>query len=415
MARNSVQLVKWTPTQKIEYIQGKQILGIKIDWKLVRKEFKKLRCPANTHNPLLADFDNCGYVIDLSDRSRGKTTNKLLVGLILFKLYGINLHYIRQNSEDCELKAIRKLYETVLDYNYISKIFDDEFNDIRYVGKRWYLVKRDGSETLYQCEDDCTFCCGLNESDHLKSTYNAPRGDMIFFDEFISTFYGASDFVRFNDICKTIIRERQSPVIFMSANTINKNSPWFDEFVIRKEIEPMKQGDAKLINSYDTHIYVELLTADNSEVRKAVNKRFWGFPNPKINAITGRGTWATDHYQRIPIYRDMDEDEQPRTLQDVVFISMSGKLVKLKLVKDNNLGLCVFVTPATITHDDSYILTADDITSKRTIFGLGRGTFIESYWRLYERNKFYYSNDTEGDFVKAYITYYHSKAHKMKG
>ena len=58
---NTIQLVKWKPTQKIEYIQGKQALGIKIDWKLVRKEYRKLHCPAHTHNPLLADFDTCGY------------------------------------------------------------------------------------------------------------------------------------------------------------------------------------------------------------------------------------------------------------------------------------------------------------------------------------------------------------------
>lgn len=412
---NTIQLVKWKPTQKIEYIQGKQALGIKIDWKLVRKEYRKLHCPAHTHNPLLADFDTCGYVIDLSDRSRGKTTNKLLVGLILFKLYGINMHYIRNTSEDCQLKAIRKLYETVLDYNYIDKIFDGFFNDIKFIGKRWYLLKRNDSGLEYQCEDDCTFCCGLDESDHLKSTYNAPRGDMIFFDEFIATFYGAYDFVRFNDICKTIIRDRLSPVIFMSANTINKNSPWFDEFAIRKEIETLQQGESKVINSYDTHIHVEILPADNSEVRKAVNKRFWGFPNPKLQSITGKGTWATDYYQRIPLYRNAEEDEQPTTLQDVVYISMSGKYVKLKLVRDKDLGLCVFVTPATITHEDSIILTGDDITSKRMLFGFGRGTFIESYWKLYEKNKFYYARNSEGDFVRSYLGYVKTKSVKMKG
>lgn len=410
----TIQLVKWKPTQKIEYINNNQALGIKIDWKLVRKEYRKLHCPPSTHNPLLADFDKCGYVIDLSDRSRGKTTNKLLVGLILFKLYGINLHYIRQSSEDCELKAIRKLYETVQDYKYIAKIFDDMFNDIKYIGKRWYLMKRSDNGIEYQCEDDCTYCCGLDESDHMKSTYNAPRGDMIFFDEFISTFYGANDFVRFNDICKTIIRDRLSPVVFLSANTINKNSPWFDEFIIRKEIETMEQGESKIVNSYDTHIYVEILTADNSEVRQAVNKRFWGFPNPKLASITGKGTWATDHYQRIPIYRN-PYDEQPRTLQDILYISMSGKLVKLKLVNEPTLGLCVFVTPATIVHANDIVLTADEITNKRTLFGLGKGTFVEAYWKLYDQNKFYYARNSEGDFVRSYLSYYKTKAVKMKG
>lgn len=410
----TITLKKWTPTEKIEYIDGKQKLGIKIDWKLVRKEFRKLHCPVEAHNPLKADMEKCGYVIDLSDRSRGKTTNKLIVGLILFKLYGINLHYIRQKSEDCELKNIRKLYDTVLDYNYISAIFDDVYNDIKFIGKRWYLLKRNENGICYQCEDDCTFCCGLDESDHLKSTYNAPRGDMIFFDEFISTYYGASDFIRFSDICKTIIRDRLSPVIFMSANTIDKNSQWFDELCIRKDIEPMEMGDKKYIESeLGTHIYLEILNRNVSQERENVNKRFWGFPNPKLASITGKGTWATESFQHIPIYTE--DDEKPRELQNIVFIYMSGKYVKLKLVNDEKLGLCVFVMPATRIYDDSVILTADNITSKRQLFGLGKGTFVEAYWKLYDKNKFYYSRNSEGAFVKSYLGYYKTKNVKMKG
>lgn len=409
------QLKKWFPTQKIEYIDGKQKLGIKIDWKLVRKEYHKLHCPADSHNPLMADFDKCGYVLDLSDRSRGKTTNKLLVGLILFKLYGIVLHYIRQRKDECEYKMLCDLYETVKDYNYIKKIFDDEYNDIEYVGKRWYLIKRTVSgDIAYSCEDNCTFCIGLDENDKLKSTYNAPRGDMIFHDEFITSVYGWNDFIRFTDICKTIIRDRLSPVIFMSSNNINKNSQWFDELCIRTDIESMEMGDKKYIETnLGTHLYIDFLSENVSPVREKVNMRFWGFPNPRLASITGKGSWATESFQHIPTYQE--EDEQPRELQNVVFISMSGKLVKLRLVKDYALGLCVYVTPATKTYDDSVILTADDITSKRHLFGLGKGTFLEAYWKLYDQNKFYYARNSEGAFVKSYISYYRTKSRSMKG
>lgn len=400
------QLKKWNPTEEIKYIEDKQKLGIKIDWKLVRKEYNKLHCPADSHNPLKADFSKCGYVIDLSDRSRGKTTNKLLVGLILFKLYGIILHYVRQKKTDCEPKMLKDLYKTVCDYKYIQKIFGDDYNDITYVGKRWYLIKREKDGSIsYQCEDNCTFCIGLDESDDLKSTYNAPRGDMIFHDEFISTIYGYYDFIRFSDICKTIIRDRLSPVIFMSANNINKNSIWFDELCIRKDLEPMEQGDSKYIESeLGTHIYLEILSANITKERANVNKRFWGFPNPKLTAITGRGTWATENYQRIPLYR-ADEDTQPRELQNVVFVSMSGKYVKLRLVQDIERGLCVFVTPATKIYDDSIVLTADEIHNKRMIYGFGLETFLKAYWKLYKQNKFYYATNSEGAFIKSYISY----------
>ncbi len=431
------QLKKWTPTQPIKYIDKKWLdahgiklsqeeldelkdnekkLGIQIDWQLVRKEYAKLKCPKSTHNPLKADMENTGYIIDMSDRSRGKTTNKLLLGLILFKLYGIVLHYVRQRKEDCALKSLRDLYKTVLEHKYIEKIFGNEYNDIEYIGKRWYLVKRgaDGS-VKYSCEDNCTFCVGLDESDGLKSTYNAPRGDMIFHDEFISTVYGYNDFIRFSDICKTIIRDRLSPVIFMSSNTINLNSQWFDELCIRKDVEMVEQGDSKyIISPLGTHIFFEMLNPDTSDVRENVNKRFWGFPNPRLASITGKGKWATESFQHIPLYRD-SEAVQPRTLQNILFLTMAGKYVKLKLVDDAERGVCVFVTPASKVYDDSIILTADDIHSKREVFGIGKGTFIEAYWRLYDKNKFYYATNAEGALVRAYLGYYKSKYAKMKG
>ena len=89
--------------------------------------------------------------------------------------------------------------------------------------------------------------------------------------------------------------------------------------------------------------------------------------------------------------------------------------MKLRLIKDVNLGVCVFVTPATRTYDDSVILTADDITSRRQLFGLGKGTFLEAYWKLYDQNKFYYARNSEGAFVKSYISYYRTKSRSMKG
>lgn len=403
----------WKPKEEIEFIDGNKNLGIKIDWSKVRKEFRKLGIPKNTYNPLKADLNKCGYVIDMSDRSRGKTTNKLILGLLLYKMYGITLQYIRQKKLDCERKNIINLYETVIEHNYIEKIFDNNFNDIEYYGKRWYLIKRDNEGNIeYKNEEHCTFCIGLDESDTLKSTYNAPKGDIIFHDEFITTIYGYNDFIRFSDICKTIIRDRISPVIFMSANTININSPWFDELCLREEIETMNRGESRYIESeLGTHIYIEILGEDISKARDNVNKRFWGFKNPKLISITGKGTWATENYQHIPTYEC--EDDEPQILQNRVFIRMSSKLVKLKLVNDKERGLCVFVTPATKVHNDSIIMTADDINKKNEVFGVGKGTFLDAYWKLYAKNKFYYSRNSEGSFVSAYLSYFKTKIKEM--
>lgn len=426
----------WKPTEKIKYIdkkwldkqgvklspeeleeleQNPQKLGIQIDWELVKKEYNKLGIPKDTYSPLKADVTKVGYVIDLSDRSRGKTTNKLILALVLFKLYGIILHYVRQRKSECERKMIADLYKTVLDHNYIEKIFGKTYNSIFFYGKRWYLCKIDETgEIKDKCEDNCTICIGLDESDSLKSTYNAPRGDMIFHDEFITSVYGYNDFIRFCDICKTIIRDRMSPVIYMSANTINKESPWFAEMGLEKTIQPMEMGNYEYVCTEEgTHIYIEILEENVSGIRDSVNKRFWGFKNDKLISITGKGTWATESYPHIPIYRE-DEDVKPRIIQNIVFISMNSKYVKMQLVKDEKRGLCVFVQPATKVYDDSLILTFEEIKSKREVFALGLDTFVKAYWKLYEQNKFYYARNSEGAFVKAYISYCRTKLQAMR-
>jgi hypothetical protein len=405
----------YKPTEKINYIDNKIENGIKIDWNKVRKEFKKLNIPSYTHNPLKCDIENCGYIIDISDRSRGKTTNKLIIGLILYKLYGITLQYIRCRSSSLRGNEKLDLYKTVTENGYIEKIFGKEYNGIINKSRRWYLCKFDETgEIIEQNTESNTVCIGLDESDLLKSTYNAPRGDMIFFDEFIETHYGLTDFVRFADIVKTIVRDRVSSVIFMSSNNINLNSPWFDEFCIRNEIEHMKQGDSKyIVSELGTHIYLEILGEDTSDRRIKSNRRFFGFRNPKLISITGRGEWATETFPHIPTYGD--EDTPPEILQNNVFIKLSGKYVKLKLVNDSKIGVCVFVTPATKIYGDSIILTSDEITNKNEIYGIGTGTIFDIYWKLYMSNLFFFSRNSEGAFVKSYLSYAHSCIINKKG
>lgn len=391
----------------VKYINNDPNLGIEIDWDIVKKEFRKLKVPKEFPDLFYnVDFSKIGYYIGLSDRSRAKTTNLLLYGLILYKLYGIQLQYLRQTKNMVEPKMIRNLYSTVREHGYIAKIFDNEYTDIFYLGKRWYLCCYDeNGEIIRKSSEHVTMCIGLDENEELKSVYNAPRGDIIFLDEFISSFYGYNDFVRFADICKTIIRDRISPQIFLMANTIDINSPWFDEMGIRQYVEAMVQGDSKYIETdYGTHIFLAILEKNISEQRFKVNRKFFGFKNPKLASITGKGGWAVESYPHI----GKQKDGEYKILQDCVYIKFAEKFVKLKLVQDTNRGLCVWVHPATPPkRDDSIILTCEEITEPNQIFGVAKDTNLyKIYFGLYKQNKFFYSRNSEGAFVHSYLSYY---------
>ena len=83
--------------KNIKYFDNDIQHGINYDWTLIKKEFDKLGIPDNVVNPFLTHKLECGkWVVDMSERSIGKTTNWLLLGMVMNKLYGTTPCYIRQ-------------------------------------------------------------------------------------------------------------------------------------------------------------------------------------------------------------------------------------------------------------------------------------------------------------------------------
>ena len=393
--------------------QPDQSMGIKIDWEIIRKAFKKLKIPDIYYKPHMDNIEHLGYIVDMSDRSRGKTTNKLILGLLLYCAYGIQLQYLRQTEDQCQPKEIGDLYQTVIENGYIERITEGKYNYIAYRGKRWRLqLIDDDGKVLETDPDHCCICLGLDEAPALKSQYNAPRGDMIFFDEFIGERYGYYDYKHFTDLTKTIIRDRLSPIIYLSANTINLHSQWFDEFCIRDQVERLQQGEhTETVTSLGTHIYIEILSPNTTEQRKAVNRKYFGFETSQVSAITGKGVWTTDDFPHIP---PADEDKPVRILLNRVFVERQGRYMKLQLVQSEQHGICVYVMPATKTYDDSAIFTADELQDPRYVFAFGKGTGIGFFWELYLQGRFRYAHNAAGAFVKSYVSYTQTKLAAMR-
>lgn len=409
---------------KLKYYDGDINKGIIYDWDHIEKEYRKLKCPKNVWYPLKCDFTKARYSIAMSDRSRGKTTNPLLVGLIMYRDYGTVLHYFRNTKEECEPKTIRDMYDTILEHKYIEKIFEGKWNSIYYYGRRWYLcLVDDEGQILEKDPSNCVMCMGLDESDKYKSTYNCPRGDVILFDEFVADVYGYSDGKHFLDLSKTVFRDRLSGYIWMLSNTINLHSPWFDELVIRDHVNDLKAGECRYIElgSGKPTYHIELIAPDQSEHRKKVNALIFGIPNPKFASITGSDVWAMEEYQHIPQYRQYDEFTQtyklqePEILFDRIYLEMSKRYVKLMLVLTPDLGVCVYVVPATKVYEDSWILTCGDIRDQRYIFAFGKGTFCDAIWELYRKNMFFYATNYEGALIKGYINLAYTRIKAMGG
>lgn len=409
---------------KIKYIENDPKKGILYDWDFIRKEYKKLKVPKEYYYPLKVNWRNAGYCVAMSDRARGKTSEVLLLGQIMHKHYGTVIHYIRQDEKTITPYAMKDLFATLTECGYIEKLTDGKYNSVYYYGHKWYYCTLDeDGKRVETAPDPFMICMHLGESDRRKSSYNCPRGDLIIFDEFVQlSGYGYSDFIRFSDLVSTIFRKRLCGCIYMLSNTIDLTSPWFDELCIRDDINIMQQGESRYIESpLGTRVFVEIMTGDKTQQTEHVNKRYFGFLNPKLSAITGKGTWATEAYQHIPPAYTIDTKTGEKTEREIhvlynkLFLRQSGKLLKLQLVKDEK-GLCVYVMPATRIYDDSYILTHGDITNDHEIFAFGaRGTMLESIWKLYKHNRFYYATNSDGALLYAYVKMCNDKLRKMSG
>lgn len=396
------------------YINDDINKGIKYDWSAIRRDFAALGVPDFVYTPVNCPFEKAHIFVNMSDRSVGKTTNWLLLGLCMWKRYGTILHYIRSRVDMIAPKALKDLFSTIIEHHYIEKITDGKYNNVFYRARRWYFAKVSETDEITEIsENHFMFCASVDESGNLKSSYNSPRGDFILFDEFIGKYYPPDEFIYFCDMVKTIIRDRISPIIVYSANTIDRNSPYFNELEIYDSIQTMAQGESSILTSSGgTNVYVEIVgtNVERQKRRSLVNKLFFGFKNPRLASITG-ADWAMKYYPHIPpqvktVHREIEKAEY---MAQNIYILYNTKIVRLDIVMNEKRGLCVYCHWATITefHDDSYIFTAGEILDIRYHFKFGdlSAPLPKFVWNLYKQNKFFYSKNDVGAFVEAYILY----------
>ena len=169
-----------------KYIDDNKNNGILIDWKKARKDYKKLNVPQHLYNPCREPLEQSKHHIILSQRSAGKTTNLILLGMILHKNHGIIIHYIRSREEYITPKNIKDLMSTIQSFGYIEKITDGKYNSCYYHSRRWYYCNRDNDGNITEQDNNhFMMCMSFDNNDSYKSSYTCHVADFIIVDEFI--------------------------------------------------------------------------------------------------------------------------------------------------------------------------------------------------------------------------------------
>lgn len=389
--------------KNFKYINNDEKLGIDIDWNMIFGEYKKLHPPKDVYDPTTVPITQAKYFQLLSERSTGKTTNWLLIGLLLYKHYGIITQYIRASEDMIKPSIAGDIFKVILEYGdgkYLRWITDGKYNSIHINWKKAFLCRVDDDGNIEE-QDNNNFLqfLSIDNNFNYKSGYNAPKGDLILFDEFIGKIYRPNEYVDFMDLISTIIRKRKSPVVIMLSNGINLHSPYFREFEISKEVKSVKVGEHKLITTEKgTKIYFEIIGTKQTALKTEINRLFFGFNNPRLASITGgEQTWSFDPVPHIV------NNETDRYINRKLRLVFDGEMIQLDVVSTEDRGLIVNAHPCTNVYDDSIILTLGEIRSKRELYGLGKGKLCERIWQLYKENKWYYDTNETGSLVKNYL------------
>ena len=309
-------------------------------------------------------IDNTGaiYRMIIGQRSNGKTYRVCKHIVEDYINEGKRGAYIRRYEESITPKNLQSLFNPHLQL--IWELSEHKWNSIFYRAKEFHLCAID-SEGKIIAKDDTAFCitAAINTSENTKGE---DRGEVytIVFDEFMTrSGYLNNEFVRFMNLLSTLIRDRESAVIYMLANTINKYCPYFAEMGL-KNIDKLAQGEIAVYTYGSSDLTVAVELCDEVQATKQTASKYFAFDNPQLQMIT-RGAWEFQIYPRAP-YKILPEDIVLK-----FYIQFAEQLLACEVVHSTLKQYCndvfIFVHPQTkdINVDDFTIMYVSDFSSCR--------------------------------------------------
>ena len=385
------------------------------DVELVKKEIRKLKIPKEYFKMDLEAINNHDISMFLSVRKdAGKTTQAIIIGMVLNKLYGYEIEYLRIDDSQTREANIDNIFSVITKFDYVSKIYDGKWNGIEYKKrvKRFYLVKREGEEIIARSERPILLIHSLQQYNDMKSAYNNVNGNWLVIDEMFDTSRSTSSMVlELANQISTITRDRNEARVVMLGNNLNKYSFWFDEFGIMDQIENLNYGGyIDHTTTYGTTIYCTLFDISESKRQDVLKRkiRFYGLDSPKMAAFNGLQAFAGNQWQHI----QDDEMLDPKyLLYNRVYIFHRGRYIQLAIYYNGKQEYIFLHWANKPQLDDNIILTASpDAQNRQHIYGFGKlcqnqniKAKLGIIQSLREQKLWFYSSNSVGDLVYDYF------------
>lgn len=345
------------------------------------------------------------YNLIIGQRSNGKTYGACSEKILdPYLEQGKPSAYIRRLDEMIRPANIESLFNPHLDY--IEEKTEHKYNRVVYRSHAFYLARFDVDDTgryVKTAQDINPFCrtYAINTVETTKGQDAGPVANVIF-DEFVTRqFYLANEFVKFQNLLSSIIRDRDGVQIWMLANTVSKHCPYFRDMGLHR-IRDQEQGtiDVYTMGKSKTKIAVEYCSPTKATAK--VNKYF-AFDNPQLDMIT-KGTWEIALYRHAPDHLS----SQPIIL--TFFVLFDGNTVQgdIYLYKGNPL---IFWHPKTtpIKDPENTIIYMEDHEDGNPLHQMdlraGETKAQKLIFSLCRQRKTFFADNETGEIIANWVKF----------
>lgn len=344
------------------------------------------------------------YNLIIGQRSNGKTFGACRKIIDTYIKTGKPSAYIRRMEEMIRPTNLAGLFNPHLEH--IEELTEHRYNHVVYWQHKFYLARYDEDDKgrwVKTAQDLNPFCMtyAISTAETTKGT-DPGEVAMILYDEFITRqFYLANEFVKYQNLLSSIIRDRPNVQIYMLANTVSKHCPYFRDMGLYR-ISQQEQGtiDVYTMGKSGTKIAVEYCSP--SKATQKISKYF-AFDNPQLDMIT-KGSWE------IAMYRHAPEQLSSYPILLTFFVVFDGKTVQgdIYQYKDNPL---IFWHPKTtpIKDPDNTIIYMEDHEDGNPLHQMdiraAQTKAQKIIYSLCQQRKTFFSDNETGELIANWIKF----------
>lgn len=247
------------------------------------------------------------YNFIIGERSNGKTTALLRHMIKTYYETGLRGIIIRQMEEDVKGFKSAALFAAVNNEGMVEELTNGEFHVVKAYNRQFFLGRENEDGVVTYEKEPFAHIVALSQSVHFKSI-SFPNVGVIMFDEFIRQDRQmlSDELNLFINFISTIVRHVKRAQVFLIANTVSWNSPYFEAMDIRN-VSKMKPGDIATVEYPDENgsgkvvkVTIEYCESTAKSGGKESDDYYRPFKNNPQTAMITDGGFAVPEYPQCP-------------------------------------------------------------------------------------------------------------------